>query len=163
MSVEINKTETDTGKLRTFTTGATRDTSQNKPDYEGFLSPLALERFGQYMHKHRHQSDGGLRDSDNWQKGIPMAVYVKSLWRHMVSLWTLHRGLPARDEKGQPCDVEEMCCAIMFNIQGYLHEHLKKKQNRAWDEIIQGRNLGGLGGVGSGPVCEATADALQTR
>jgi len=33
----------DTGTIRQFTTGATRDTSDGKLDYEGFISPLVLE------------------------------------------------------------------------------------------------------------------------
>ena len=33
------------GKIRKFETGATRDTDQGKYDYEGFLSPVVLDRF----------------------------------------------------------------------------------------------------------------------
>ena len=75
------------GKVRQFKTGATRDTDEGKYDYEGFISPLVLERFAQYMHKHRKQSDGNLRASDNWQKGIPKDAYIKSAWRHFVDWW----------------------------------------------------------------------------
>src|SRR5580698_7792736 len=64
-------------EFRTFETGATRNLDASKYDYEGFLSPLVMERFGQYMHKHRVQADGSLRDSDNWQKGIPLQAYMK--------------------------------------------------------------------------------------
>ena len=62
----------DTGILRKFDSGATRDTTENKPDYEGYFSPLVFERYGQYMLKHQKQSDGTLRSSDNWQKGMPI-------------------------------------------------------------------------------------------
>lgn len=106
---------------RTFETGATRDTDQGKFDYEGFLSPLVLRRFGEYMHKHRHQSDGKLRDSDNWQKGIPLEVYMKSMWRHFMDLWLHHRNRWQLANE----DIEEALCGLMFNIQGYLHEALK--------------------------------------
>jgi len=78
--------------IRRFDTGATRDTDEGKLDFEGFLSPLVLERYAQYMNKHRKQSDGKLRDSDNWQKGIPLKAYIKSLWRHFFDLWKIHRG-----------------------------------------------------------------------
>ena len=70
--------------VRTFDTGATRDTDDGKLDYEGFISPLVLERFARYMHTHRLQPDGTLRDSDNWQKGIPRDQYIKSAWRHFA-------------------------------------------------------------------------------
>jgi len=108
--------------VREFETGATRDVETGKYDYEGFLSPLAIEAFGAYMHKNRHLRDGSLRDSDNWQKGIPIPVYMKSLWRHVQTLWKAHRGWGGTDE-----DRIEALCAVIFNAQGYLHELLKAK------------------------------------
>jgi hypothetical protein len=112
--------------IRKFETGATRDSDDGKNDYEGFLSPFAIEAFGDYMTRHRVQADGSLRDSDNWQKGIPKSQYVKSLFRHFVDLWKLHRGIPVVDKRtGQAVTTVEACCAILFNIQGYLHETLK--------------------------------------
>lgn len=107
--------------MRTFKTGATRDSDTTKPDYEGFLSPLAIESFGAYMNKHRKQSDGTMRDSDNWQKGIPLDAYMKSMWRHFFAVWKWHRGITDKE------DLETSLCALMFNVQGYLHELKKKK------------------------------------
>src|SRR5262249_20215749 len=57
---------------RIFKTGATRDTDTGKLDYEGFLSPLVLKRYAEYMHQHRVMKDGAMRASDNWQRGIPL-------------------------------------------------------------------------------------------
>jgi hypothetical protein len=114
--------------MRQFETGATRDTDINKFDYEGFLSPLVLERFGRYMHQHRKQADGSLRDSDNWQKGIPKAQYVKSLIRHTIDFWKLWRGYQAVDNYG-PVTIEDVACAILFNVQGFLHETLKEQSD----------------------------------
>jgi len=108
--------------IRKFETGATRDTDKDKLDYEGFLSPLVLERYARYMHQHRKQSDGNLRDSDNWQKGIPKEAYMKSAWRHFMDLWFEHRGFNSRD------GIEEALCAIIFNCMGYLFEILKNKE-----------------------------------
>lgn len=113
----------DDGTLRKFATGATRDTAEGKFDYEGFLVPEVLEAFGEYMHKHRKQTDGSFRDSDNWQKGIPRRVYIKSAWRHFLQLWKLHRGREARDEKGNVVTITDACCALMFNVMGYLFEY----------------------------------------
>lgn len=111
------------GTVRKFDTGATRDTDEGKLDYEGFLSPAVLVEFARYMNVHRHQSDGQLRDSDNWQKGIPMDAYMKSLWRHFMDVWQLHRGITP--ESG--VDMTEALCSVLFNVQGYLHEVLKDK------------------------------------
>lgn len=108
--------------MREFETGATRDKDDNKYDYEGFLSPIALERFAEYMHKHRRQADGAMRDSDNWQKGIPIEAYRKSLVRHVLQCWGAWRDHDMRDDKGELIDEEEALCAIMFNVQGLLHE-----------------------------------------
>lgn len=107
--------------MRKFESGATRDTDENKLDYEGFMSPLVVDRFAQYMHKHRLQADGQLRDSDNWQKGMTLECYVKSGFRHFMDWWRQHRGYEGQDE------LEESLCALMFNVQGYLFEILKER------------------------------------
>jgi len=115
-------------KMRTFNTGATRNIDTNKLDYEGFLSPIVLRRYAQYLHKHRKQKDGSIRASDNWQKGIPKDVYMKSLQRHNIDAWALHRAFIAIDhDTGKPCDMEDTLCAIAFNAMGYLFEILKTK------------------------------------
>lgn len=107
-------------KIRKFNSGATRDSEEGKNDYEGFLSPLVLERFGQYMTKHRKQIDGKLRDSDNWQKGIPQSAYIKSAFRHFMDWWKEHRGIKTKE------GLEDALCALLFNVMGYFHEHLKR-------------------------------------
>src|SRR2546426_210952 len=106
-------------ELRTFATGATRDTAQGKYDYEGFLNPLVLRRYAEFMHKNRVQPDGSYRDSDNWQLGIPKEAYMKSLLRHIMELWTGHR----RGNVDQ-----DVLCACMFNVMGYLLEDLKDEE-----------------------------------
>ena len=110
------------GISRTFDTGATRDTDEGKYDYEGFLSPLVLERYAEYMNSNRVQSNGELRDSDNWQKGIPKLVYLKSGWRHFFDWWKEHRKLTTKD------GIEAALCGLLFNTMGYLHVYLKEKR-----------------------------------
>lgn len=106
--------------MRYFDTGATRDTDDGKLDFEGFLSPRVLYRFAEYMHHHRHQADGVLRASDNWQKGIPREAYMKSLTRHFMELWLCWR-------EGVDETIDDTLCAILFNVQGLLHERLRSK------------------------------------
>ncbi len=108
----------DEGRMRQFETGATRNRDEDAYDYEGFLSPIVLQRFAAYMHRHREQADGTLRSSDNWQKGIPVDSYAKSLTRHHMDAWLNHRGY----EDAAREDLEDALCAIIFNAQGWLHE-----------------------------------------
>lgn len=115
--------------MRDFKTGATRSLDDGKPDYEGYLSPSALRRFGEYMTVHQQQEDGRLRSSDNWQKGIPQREYLKSLLRHTVDLWFNFRDPGGMNLK----HTEDLLCAILFNAQGLLHE------------ILLGRDVGEMG------------------
>lgn len=115
-------------EMREFETGATRDSDTDKLDFEGFLSPSVLLKYAEYMNKHRKQSDGKMRASDNWQKGIPFDTYMKSGWRHFMDWWTLHRiGLKLLKEtpEGQKlyeAELTEAICGVIFNAMGYLHE-----------------------------------------
>lgn len=102
--------------MRKFDTGATRDTDVNKLDFEGFLSPAVLERYAQYMNKNRLQADGTYRKSDNWQLGMPIDVYIKSLWRHFFAVWKGYRNGEINQD-----DV----CAMLFNGMGILFELTK--------------------------------------
>ena len=118
--------------MREFNTGATRDSDAGKNDYDGFLSPLVLEKYGNYMNKHRVQADGKLRDSDNWQKGFGdnhFDVCRKSLWRHFIDFWAISRGYIRYDKKdGHKIDIIEAGCAILFNVMAYMHIYLKDEK-----------------------------------
>lgn len=107
--------------IREFHTGATRDTDEGKRDYEAFLSPLVIRAYGHHMMRHQVQSNGQRRESDNWQKGIPMGAYMKSMWRHFLDVWSIWRGYSSKDT------LEVALCALFFNVHGMLHEHLKAK------------------------------------
>ncbi len=110
-------------EMRTFDSGATRNNDDDNLDFEGFLSPAVLERYAIYMHTHRVQADGKMRDSDNWQKGLPIPQYMKSMWRHFLDVWKIHRGWGT-------CGItrQEALCALLFNVMGMLHEVIKEEQ-----------------------------------
>ena len=113
--------------MREFETGATRN-AEVDPDYHGFFSPLAMHAYGQYMHAHRVQADGTLRDSDNWQLGMPRDTYVRSLVRHTHDVELIHDGwdgLARRDDR-DPDPLKAHLSAIIFNAQGLLHELMKE-------------------------------------
>ena len=106
--------------IRKFDSGATRDMDTNKLDYEGFFSPVVMQRYAEYMHRNRRMLDGSLRASDNWQKGIPIEQYMKSLARHFMEVWLWKRGMPIKDT------ISNALCGVMFNAMGMLFEMIKE-------------------------------------
>jgi hypothetical protein len=106
--------------VRQFSTGANRDSDLGKLDYEAFLSPLVLRAYATFMDFNRSLADGSVRAGDNWQKGMPLDVYVKSAWRHFFAFWSIHRGWGAVNET-----IVWAICGVIFNLSGYLHELLK--------------------------------------
>ena len=111
-----------TATIRVFDSGATRSAQADKPEYAGYLSPQVIQAFGRYMFKHQLQADGTLRESRNWQKGIPLESYMQSMFRHFVEVWTLHE---QRTEADNHDAMMEALMALMFNVQGYAHEYMK--------------------------------------
>ena len=107
--------------VRQFDTGATRSPAGDKLCYDRFFSPLVLRRVAQYMHMHRTQSDGNVREPDNWQNGIPQASYMDSMMRHFMDIWLFQRGFTDLMEE----DIETALCGVFFNTQGMMHEILK--------------------------------------
>ena len=127
-----------TNPIRKWDTGGMRDTDEGKLDYEGFLSPVVLKRFAQYMHPHRKMADGSIRDSDNWQKGFGTfgehaVTCMKSLTRHFMHVWCIHRC----DEECANDDLEEALCGVMFNAMAWLHRLLKSKQDFNKEEYLK--------------------------
>ena len=119
--------------VRQFDTGATRSSDDGKPDYAGYLSALVLPRYGEYMLKHQYQADGTKRASDNWQNGLPLDSYISSMFRHFLDVWSCHKGVGSSTGE----DIEEELCALLFNVMGYLHEHLKAKRKESSDVNFQ--------------------------
>ena len=107
--------------IRTFDTGANRNSDEGKLDFEGFLSPTVLKKYAEYMHKMRYLENGDYRDSDNWQRGIPKDAYMKSMYRHFFDVWSNHRGIETHEDK-----ITNLC-ALLFNVMGMMHEELKEK------------------------------------
>lgn len=117
-SLKTGKTGGD-GTLRVSSTGATRDTSANKPEYHRYFNPKTFARFGQYMLEHQVDPRGNYRPGNNWQMGMPREWFVGSLLRHYVEVWERFEN-DTLDGK----DGEDALCAIIFNAQGLLLELL---------------------------------------
>lgn len=133
MSSGINN-EAHTESIRKFDSGATRNSDHGKYDYEAFLCPAVLERYAEFMHKHRHLEDGTLRDGDNWQKGIPMDQLVKSLTRHAMDIRLHQRGFA--DKAVEPLD--DSICAVIFNCMAMLRHLITAKTDQFAPSIIGG-------------------------
>lgn len=118
------KDKNNEGTHRVFDSGASRDSDEGKLDYEGFVCPYVIKKFAEYMHSKRSMSNGEVRDSDNWQKGIPKSELIKSAVRHMQDWKLTHRGY--EDEAIE--NIEETLCALMFNTMGYLKAIIDEKR-----------------------------------
>lgn len=114
---------------REFVTGATRDLDDSKLDFEGFIAPDVAKLFALYMHINRKMPDGTKRDSDNWQKGIPIPVYHKSLVRHFFNAWSGWRSASPKATsphyRSREAETLKDLMAVMFNVQGLVLEMLK--------------------------------------
>lgn len=109
--------------VRKFESGAIRDSNEDKLDFESTFDPLTMESFAKFIHKHNKLPDGSMRPEDNWQKGIPKKEYMKSLFRHFMQAWKIHRGHKAFDNHGE-VTMEDALNGIIFNARGYLFEIL---------------------------------------
>ena len=111
---------TNMEKKRQFNTWANRNSDEDKLDIEGFLNPLVMQKYYEYMHKHRQLEDWTLRDADNWQNRFwddHYSVCMKSLMRHVHDLWLEHRWYKSRDW------IEDALNWIIFNAMAYAFAH----------------------------------------
>lgn len=112
----------DREEVKEYDTGATRGGGK-KPSHIAYNSPLADVCFGEYMMKHEKQSDGEQRDPGNWKLGMPLNDYAESHQRHSIDFRLILDGFEARDN----ATLKDTLCAMRFNIDGYLHELIKKE------------------------------------
>lgn len=115
-----------------FETGAMRDLSEDKLDFEGCLTPELLTAYAEYMRTTGRMANGTLRNTNNWKKGMPIGGYMKSLWRHMVALHAAYLSDATQDEYGGEGEFEA-AMAMMFNIQGFVFERIR--ENPEWLRI----------------------------
>jgi hypothetical protein len=102
--------------MRVFDSGAKRDSDTEKEDYIESISWLTLRRLAFYM-----KSKEKLYGRGNWQKGIPIEEYEKSMMRHLQKYFC---------KKYYDIDIEpgvDHLAAALFNLQGLIHEQEKLK------------------------------------
>jgi len=105
-------------KMRKFKTGAIRDTDEGKINYARGLSPIVIQRYGEFMLKHNAQVDGGHRDEGNWKKGFTKQTYMESKFRHFVATWLINDGFLFDIDREE---FIESLCAELFNTMGMMH------------------------------------------
>ncbi len=92
----------DSGKRRHFDTGAQRDVATNKGRYD-LISPIVMDRLAKLMER------GAVKyDDRNWEKGMPLHVYVDSGLRHIYKFLEGHRD-------------EDHLIAAIWNFSALLH------------------------------------------
>lgn len=100
-----------------------RNSDNGKYDIEGFINPLVLDKFYEYMHHHRFLENWEMRNSDNWQKWFweeHYEVCMKSLLRHVHDLWMEHRGYKSREW------VHSALMGSLFNLMAYAKKYYEE-------------------------------------
>jgi len=100
--VKYNKV-TDSGKRRKFGKDrAVRDVATGKGRYD-LISPIAIQRLAE------HYENGAIKYKDrNWEKGMPLSVYLDSAERHLTKFREGHRE-------------EDHMSAVAWNAFGLIH------------------------------------------
>lgn len=92
----------DSKKRRKFSTGAKRDTNDDKGRFD-LLSPIVRDRVAKLMQR------GAIKyDARNWEKGMPLSVYMDSGMRHANKYLEGHRD-------------EDHLAAVIFNFSALIH------------------------------------------
>jgi hypothetical protein len=103
-------------KITKFSTGAVRDTDENKEDYIETISWTAMKQYAQYMTLKKKKYGAG-----NFKKGIPIESYEQSLLRHV------QKYIVNKYEQGTVEAHEDHLAAIVFNVFGIMHEQNKEE------------------------------------
>jgi hypothetical protein len=105
MTVNVNMNDfitKDSGKRRHFDSGAQRDIVTDKGRYD-LISPIMIERLAKLLQR------GAEKYNDrNWEKGMPLSVYMDSGMRHLFKFLEGHRD-------------EDHLIAAIWNLQALLH------------------------------------------
>ena len=100
--VKYNKVA-DSGKRRKFGKDrAVRDVATGKGRYD-LISPIAIQRLAE------HYENSAIKYKDrNWEKGMPLSVYLDSAERHLTKFREGHRE-------------EDHMSAVAWNAFGLIH------------------------------------------
>jgi hypothetical protein len=106
-------------EIRTFKSGAIRDSEQGKESYVETISWTAFRRYSQYMTGKKEKYGAG-----NYKKGIDIECYEESLMRHIVKYF-------ANKYEGENLEKnDDHLSAILFNCFGIMHEEERLRINK---------------------------------
>ena len=107
----------DSGERRKFNTGAQRDVVDGKGRYD-LISPIMIERLAKLLQR------GAEKYNDrNWEKGMPLSVYMDSGMRHLFKFLEGHRD-------------EDHLIAAIWNLQALLHIEEMVKRGGLSEELL---------------------------
>ena len=107
----------DSGERRKFNTGAQRDVVDGKGRYD-LISPIMIERLAKLLQR------GAEKYNDrNWEKGMPLSVYMDSGMRHLFKFLEGHRD-------------EYHLIAAIWNLQALLHIEEMVKRGKLSEELL---------------------------
>jgi len=92
----------DSKKRRHFSTGSRRDIATGKGRYD-LVSPIMMERLAGLLERGADKYD-----DRNWEKGMPLSVYMDSGLRHIYKFLEGHKD-------------EDHLIAAIWNFQALLH------------------------------------------
>jgi len=92
----------DSGSRRHFSTGSQRDIVKGKGRYD-LISPIMIERLAKLL-----QRGAEKYEDRNWEKGMPLSVYMDSAMRHLFKFLEGHKD-------------EDHLIASIWNLQALLH------------------------------------------
>ena len=107
----------DSGERRKFNTGAQRDVVDGKGRYD-LISRIMIERLAKLLQR------GAEKYNDrNWEKGMPLSVYMDSGMRHLFKFLEGHRD-------------EDHLIAAIWNLQALLHIEEMVKRGVLSEELL---------------------------
>jgi hypothetical protein len=107
----------DSGDRRKFNTGAQRDVVDGKGRYD-LISPIMIERLAKLLQR------GAEKYNDrNWEKGMPLSVYMDSGMRHLFKFLEGHKD-------------EDHLIAAIWNLQALLHIEEMVKRGKLSEELL---------------------------
>ncbi len=107
--------------IRKFSSGAIRESEEQKEDYTETISWTSFKRYAKYMTSKKNKYGSG-----NFKKGMDIPSYERSMLRHV------QKYMENKYEEGIIETDQDHLSAIVYNVFGIMHEEerIRKNENR---------------------------------